>query len=107
MACAAQGGALFLVERVMLLIFTCRDVDAGGDLYHYTQCGLANVWLDNGVARERSGDGTTLTIANRDDLHAAIAEQIRKRPLSRDEALFLATTVGIVRTGSWQIVHVH
>ncbi|TAD88732.1 MAG: transcriptional regulator [Alphaproteobacteria bacterium] len=61
--------------------------------YHYTQCGLPNVWLD-GLTTTTTDDGEELTmIPAVKRLHKALAEAIIARPgsLSGAELRFLRT----------------
>ena len=50
-------------------------------LYHYTECGLANVWLVNGFREERTPYGKAVAIDDMSGLHAAIAQYlVRHKP---------------------------
>lgn len=49
------------------------------ELYHYTDCGLPNVWLDGGVEVKETPYGTTTSIAALDNLHHEIAMDIIAR----------------------------
>ncbi|WP_336096770.1 MULTISPECIES: helix-turn-helix domain-containing protein [unclassified Roseovarius] len=49
------------------------------ELYHYTDCGLPNVWLDGGVVVKETPYGTTTSIAALDNLHHEIAMDIITR----------------------------
>ncbi|TXL80415.1 helix-turn-helix domain-containing protein [Vineibacter terrae] len=61
------------------------------DLFHYTQCGLDNVWLRNGYEAEETEYGPGFKIDRADDLHRAIARSIvnDNRPLRGQEVRFL------------------
>jgi len=44
--------------------------------YHYTQCGLDDVYLMNGYHEQDTPYGKGVSIDNADDLHKAIAMQL-------------------------------
>ncbi|MDD3609847.1 MAG: helix-turn-helix domain-containing protein [Halothiobacillaceae bacterium] len=51
-------------------------------MYHYIECGLDNVWLDNGFEEEESDYGAVVSIHDMDGLHRVIGMHIiRSRPL--------------------------
>jgi DNA-binding transcriptional regulator YiaG len=60
-------------------------------MYHYTECGLRNVWLANGYAMRRTPYGKGVAIDNLQGLHRAIARQLARlpRPLKGAEFRFL------------------
>lgn len=62
-------------------------------LYHYTECGLDNVFLANGFTYRDTPRGRTVTIHNIDGLHEAIGRFLAKgaRPLTGKEIRFLRT----------------
>lgn len=49
------------------------------ELYHYTDCGLPNVWLDGGVTVEETPYGKATSIAALENLHHEIAMDIISR----------------------------
>ena len=59
--------------------------------YHYTQCGLDDVYLLNGYKRHQTPYGSGVTVENVEGLHSAIAEYIcfNKAILSGKELRFL------------------
>lgn len=59
--------------------------------YHYTDCGLKNVWLENGCEEVKTPYGTGLSIDDFDGLHKAIAAAVidKTYPLDGDELRFL------------------
>ena len=61
------------------------------DQYHYSQCGLQNVFLRNGFVREATPYGETIRIHDMDGLHLAIGMHLirDKERLSGAEARFL------------------
>lgn len=68
-----------------------RDCDAVGRLYHFTECGLDNVYLVNGFRHEESAQGKIVRIDDLDGLLGAIAEHLvfGKRTLMGREIRFL------------------
>jgi DNA-binding transcriptional regulator YiaG len=60
-------------------------------MYHYTECGLRNVWLANGYAERKTPYGKGVAIDNLQGLHRAIAQQLVRlpRPLKGAEFRFL------------------
>jgi putative transcriptional regulator len=65
--------------------------DTHGDLYHYVESGLTNVYLDGGVKIEESPYGRAVSIVNLDGLHRCIAQCLVEKPgpLSGAEFRFL------------------
>lgn len=60
-------------------------------LYHFTECGLDDVYLINGVERQETAQGPVVKVDDLDGLLAAIKEHLvyRKRPLNGREIRFL------------------
>ena len=55
------------------------DNHMGGiDMYHYTACGLDNIYLKNGYVETNSPSGTGISIHDIDGLHKAIAKGLVK-----------------------------
>ena len=61
------------------------------DLYHYTSCGLQDVWLVNGYELEKNAYGEFISIKDLDGLHEAIAASLcdKTSPLTGLELRFL------------------
>lgn len=61
------------------------------DRYHYTECGLDNIYLINGFEEEATSQGPTIAIRNIDSLHQAISEFLcgQSRELRGEEIRFL------------------
>lgn len=59
--------------------------------YHYTECGLDNVYLVNGVTRRKTPRGEVIQIADLEGLHRAIGRRLvgEKKSLSGKEFRFL------------------
>lgn len=60
-------------------------------MYHYTECGLPNVWLVNGYRPHKTPYGDAIIVENVEQLHRAIALQLvgHKPRLSGAEFRFL------------------
>lgn len=71
------------------------------DLFHYTQCGLDNVWLANGYHSEDTDYGEGFRIDHADELHQIIAMSIvnDKRPLRGQEVRFLRVAMNLSQEG--------
>lgn len=67
------------------------------EMYHYTECGLDNVYLVNGFTPKDTPRGKTVSIADIDGLHRAIGRHLiteRKR-LTGKEIRFLRHELGL------------
>jgi putative transcriptional regulator len=66
-------------------------------MFHYTSCGLQNVWLANGYRRRRTPHGEAVAIENVEGLHKAIAGLLvsRKPRLSGAEFRYLRKELGL------------
>ena len=62
-----------------------------GESYHYVECGLDDVYLENGFERFESPRGTTVAIRDLDELHHVIGKHIceQKKDLIGKEIRFL------------------
>lgn len=69
--------------------------------YHYTGCGLDNIYLVNGFTRHSTPYGEGVSIACLDELHAAIAESLISKPgrLSPKELRFLRRQLDLTQEG--------
>jgi len=66
-------------------------------MYHYTECGLKNIWLANGFRNEKTAYGDGVSIENADGLDRAIASIIvrKKQAISGSELRFLRHQMGL------------
>lgn len=66
-------------------------MSAANDLFHYTQCGLDDVYLEGGVRIEETPYGRGFSVEQANELHETIARSIINdpRPLRGQEARFL------------------
>ena len=66
-------------------------------MYHYTECGLRNVWLANGYRKDASPKyGELVSIEHVEGLHTLIADQlIEKSHLTGLEFRFLRKELGL------------
>jgi len=62
-------------------------------MYHYTECGLRNVWLENGYNSRKTGYGEAVSVEDVDGLHALLALRLadKKGSLTAAELRFLRT----------------
>jgi DNA-binding transcriptional regulator YiaG len=65
--------------------------DRAPEPYHYTACGLDNIYLGNGFKLEKNSYGRGVSIEMLDDLHEAIARNLVQKPekLTGKEIRFL------------------
>ena len=69
-------------------------------MYHYTECGLQNVWLENGYSKVKTKYGTGVTIHDVEGLHRVIGKAIAHRPkMTGAEFRFLRKELGLSQTG--------
>ena len=62
-------------------------------MYHYTICGLDNVWLSNGYTVKSTAYGKAVSVNDADSLHEMIAIRLTNKPghLTGKEFRFLRT----------------
>ena len=65
--------------------------------FHYTACGLDNVWLANGYKLKTTRHGTAVAVNDVDGLHQLIANTLIDKPgrLTGKEFRFLRTQLGL------------
>jgi len=75
----------------MSTLFKYGAAEAAQEPYHYTMCGLDDVYLLNGVTFENTPYGEGVTIQNVDGLHKAIGKYLvtEKKALNGKEIRFL------------------
>lgn len=65
-------------------------------MYHYTECGLRNVWLENGYVIQKTPYGKGVSIPDITGLHKAIGLRLAKLPrLTGAEFRFLRKELGL------------
>ncbi|HEY0297205.1 MAG TPA: helix-turn-helix domain-containing protein [Bordetella sp.] len=65
-------------------------------MYHYTECGLDNVWLVNGYQIEEIDGEEYFSIEDADELHRAIGRSLAEKPsLTGAEVRFLRKELGM------------
>jgi DNA-binding transcriptional regulator YiaG len=66
-------------------------------MYHYTECGLDNVWLENGYTKHKTPYGTGVSIDEADDLHQVLVSAIlqKKGRITGKELRFLRVELGL------------
>ena len=65
-------------------------------LFHYTACGLPNVWLENGYAKKETKYGTAISVKDVDGLHKLLATKLIEKNslLAGYEFRFLRVQLG-------------
>lgn len=65
--------------------------------FHYTACGLDNVWLANGYQVKTTRHGTAVSVSDVDGLHQLLAKTLIEKPgrLTGKEFRFLRTQLGL------------
>ena len=65
--------------------------------WHYTACGLDNVWLANGYVVKHTRHGQAVSVSDVDGLHQLLAQTLIEKPgrLSGKEFRFLRTLLGL------------
>lgn len=75
--------------------------------YHYIECGLRNVWLENGFSIRQTKYGEGVSIHDVDGLHRAIAQSLANRPaLTGAEIRFLRKGMGLSQRGLGELLGV-
>jgi len=69
--------------------------------YRYTQCGLDNVWLENGYLIKKTRHGEAVAVNDVEGLHRLLAITLAggHMPLSGKEFRFLRTLLGLTQEG--------
>lgn len=74
-------------------------------MYHYTESGLQNVWLQNGYKKHRTPYGEGVAIQNVEGLHKAIGKTIACRPhLTGAQLRFLRKEMNLSQGALAQLV---
>ena len=76
------------------------------DAYHYTECGLPNVWIQGAFMIDDDGE-ETICIRNPHGLHRLIARKLieSKGRLTGSELRFLRSEMGLTRTQLGELLH--
>jgi len=75
--------------------------------YHYTESGLANVWLANGYTIRKTKYGNGVSIHDVDGLHHALAQALANKPrLTGTEVRFLRKEMGMSQRGLGELLGV-
>lgn len=68
--------------------------------YHYTECGLTNVWLANGYTVRKTSYGEGVSIHDVEGLHKALGRALANKPrLTGAEIRFLRKEMGMSQAG--------
>ena len=70
-------------------------------MYHYTACGLDNVWLTNGYVEKNTAYGKAVAVVNADQLHDLLGRDLVKKraQLAGKELRFLRVKMGLSQAG--------
>jgi DNA-binding transcriptional regulator YiaG len=70
-------------------------------MYHYTQCGLDNVWLENGFTVKNTPYGKGISIEDAVGLHQVLALDLTKKKgsITGKELRFLRVAIGLSQEG--------
>jgi DNA-binding transcriptional regulator YiaG len=70
-------------------------------MYHYTECGLDNVWLENGYHTENTAYGPATAVEDVDGLHKALAMSLTAKAvkITGKELRFLRLVLGMSQAG--------
>lgn len=74
--------------------------------YHYTECGLPNIYIE-GLCTEDDAEEKTILLPNINDLHRLIAREIiiSDGTLTGPELRYLRTEMGMTQTELGELVH--
>lgn len=77
-------------------------------MYHYTMCGLDNVWLENGYTVKKTAYGNAVSITHAEELHGLIASDLicKTGRLTGKEFRFLRTHLALSQAGVAQMLGV-
>jgi DNA-binding transcriptional regulator YiaG len=66
-------------------------------MYHYTECGLPNVWLENGYTKHDTPYGSGVSVCDIDGLHQALALSIANKEgrMNGKELRFIRTMLDL------------
>jgi|GEM_PF-605802 len=69
--------------------------------YHYTLCGLDNVWLENGYSTKTTRHGKAVSVQDVDGLHTLLAAKLVEKTsaLTGKEFRFLRVQLGLTQEG--------
>lgn len=70
-------------------------------MYHYTVCGLDNVWLQNGYTEKVTAYGRAVAVVDADELHETLALWLTRKAgrLNGKELRFLRTMLCLSQSG--------
>ncbi|MBV7460600.1 MULTISPECIES: transcriptional regulator [unclassified Acidovorax] len=75
-------------------------------MYHYTECGLLNVWLENGYTKHETQYGSGVSICDVDGLHQALALAIadKEGSITGKELRFIRTMLDLSQSALGKLV---
>lgn len=82
-------------RKITVLLLPYIEVN----MYHYTECGLRNVWLENGYIAKKTPYGDAISILDVDGLHKVIGLHLvnEKSRLSGAEVRFLRKEMNVTQ----------
>jgi DNA-binding transcriptional regulator YiaG len=77
-------------------------------MYHYTQCGLPNVWLENGYTVKKTPYGKAVSVEDAQGLHRALALSLLEKQgrLTGKELKFLRLALELSQEGLGKLIGV-
>lgn len=77
-------------------------------MYHYTQCGLENVWLANGYKVKSTPYGKGVSVEDADGLHRVVALDLTKKKgrITGKELKYLRVAMGLSQEGLGKLLGV-
>lgn len=70
-------------------------------MYHYKECGLDNVWLENGYVTKKTAYGKATSVDDAPGLHKVLAMELtqKKGRITGKELRFMRTVIGMSQEG--------
>ncbi len=70
-------------------------------MYHYTECGLDNVWLENGYTVKKTAYGEATSVDDANGLHQVLSIELtqKKGRVTGKELRFMRTALGMSQEG--------
>jgi len=84
----------------------CHHTGGSPELYHYTECGLDDIWLSGGYEKVTTEEGEGVSVMNDEELHEVIGHFLvtAKKVLSGKELRFLRKEMDLTQAELGQLV---